>query len=95
LLPQLCAALEEAYPTLSTNISLALPDGRRVRAVGHRVVHGGTHFAAPILVDSNLLAELRKLCPLAPLHHPHKLPAIEAIAATAPHIPQGIRHRYG
>src|SRR4051794_15294436 len=68
--------------------AIGLLAGRRVQAVGHRVVHGGTRFTEPVLVDAEVLAELRKLCPLAPLHQPHNLAAIDAIAATAPHIPQ-------
>jgi acetate kinase len=68
--------------------AVAMLGGRRVRAVGHRVVHGGTKFASPILVNKDVLTELRTLCPLAPLHQPHNLAAIDAIAAAAPHIQQ-------
>lgn len=68
--------------------ALALLRGRKVSAVGHRVVHGGTNFAAPILVDPGVVSDLRSLCPLAPLHQPHNLAAIDAIAVAAPHIPQ-------
>jgi acetate kinase len=65
-----------------------LLQGTPVAAVGHRVVHGGTNFAAPVRVDKNVMAELQKLCPLAPLHQPHNLAPIAAIAEVAPHIPQ-------
>jgi acetate kinase len=68
--------------------SVRLLGGRRVRAVGHRVVHGGTHFSSPVLVNPDILDDLRRLCPLAPLHQPHNLAAIQAIAEAAPHIPQ-------
>ena len=68
--------------------AVRLLDGRKVWAVGHRVVHGGTKFASPILVDPDVISELRSLCPLAPLHQPHNLAAIDAIAEAAPHIPQ-------
>ena len=61
---------------------------REVIAIGHRVVHGGTQFAAPALVDDALLAELEKLCPLAPLHQPHNLAAIRAVRAISPDLPQ-------
>jgi len=60
----------------------------RVVAVGHRVVHGGTRFTAPIRVDAGILAELKKLSPLAPLHQPHNLAPIRAIADAAPAIVQ-------
>src|SRR5271167_2459213 len=45
----------------------------RVEAVGHRIVHGGTAYAAPILLDTQVLAQLERLVPLAPLHQPHNL----------------------
>src|SRR5262249_13528960 len=56
--------------------------------VGHRVVHGGTKFAAPARIDGAVLAALKKLVPLAPLHQPHNLAPIEAIAAAHPDLPQ-------
>jgi acetate kinase len=59
-----------------------------VLAFGHRVVHGGTEFAAPVRVDAGVMAALEKLVPLAPLHQPHNLAPIEFIAAAAPDIPQ-------
>jgi acetate kinase len=57
-------------------------------AAGHRVVHGGTQFAAPVRIDEGILDRLEAFCPLAPLHQPHNLAAIRAIAALAPHLPQ-------
>jgi acetate kinase len=62
--------------------------GRPVLGIGHRVVHGGTKFAAPARIDRGVVAELAKLVPLAPLHQPHNLAPIEAIAEAAPHMPQ-------
>lgn len=67
---------------------IGLLNGTPVSAVGHRVVHGGTDFAAPVKVDGQVMSALRKLCPLAPLHQPHNLAAIDALAELAPHIPQ-------
>jgi acetate kinase len=62
--------------------------GRPVLAVGHRVVHGGEEYAAPVRVDAAVMAKLAKLVPLAPLHQPHNLAPIEAIAEAAPQIAQ-------
>ena len=59
-----------------------------LRAVGHRVVHGGTAFAQPVRVDAAILAQLDKLVPLAPLHQPHNLAPIRALLARAPALPQ-------
>ena len=71
---------------LQTAISLL--GGEAVEGIGHRVVHGGTEFNAPTPVTKDVLASLKALCPLAPLHQPHNLAPIEAIMAEAPHIPQ-------
>src|SRR4051812_4986779 len=42
-----------------------------IAAVGHRVVHGGTRFTAPVRIDNAAIGVLRDLIPLAPLHQPH------------------------
>ena len=57
-------------------------------AAGHRVVHGGQRYFAPVLVDATILAELDTLIPLAPLHQPHNLATIRAILETMPSLPQ-------
>lgn len=57
-------------------------------AVGHRVVHGGTEFSRPVLVNAPVFNALEKLIPLAPLHQPHNLAAIRAIRETQPEMPQ-------
>jgi acetate kinase len=62
--------------------------GRPVLGIGHRVVHGGTRFDAPARIDAEVLKYLATLVPLAPLHQPHNLAPIEAIAEAAPHLPQ-------
>ena len=62
--------------------------GDRLVGVGHRVVHGGARYARPLLVDAGVLADLRRLEPLAPLHQPHNLAPIAAILERAPRLPQ-------
>jgi acetate kinase len=57
-------------------------------AVGHRVVHGGPDFSSPQRVDDTLLARLRQLVPLAPLHLPSEIAIIEAVAQERPDVPQ-------
>ena len=57
-------------------------------AVGHRVVHGGEAFSAPVLVDDEVRETIRRLVPLAPLHNPANLEGIEAFSALAPDTPQ-------
>ena len=57
-------------------------------AIGHRVVHGGMRFAAPVLVDPSVIEALEELQPLAPLHQPHNLSPIRAVARLRPDLPQ-------
>jgi acetate kinase len=57
-------------------------------AVGHRVVHGGTQFSYPVLVNPQVFTTLEQLIPLAPLHQPHNLAAIRAIRERQPRVPQ-------
>lgn len=59
-----------------------------VRAVAHRVVHGGVQFPKSVLVTEAVLSQLKKLNPLAPLHQPHNLAAIEIIQRMHPQLPQ-------
>lgn len=61
---------------------------RRLVAVGHRVVHGGAQYVAPVRVDAAVLASLEHLVPLAPLHEPHNLAPIRQLLARSPHTPQ-------
>jgi acetate kinase len=60
----------------------------RVIAAGHRVVHGGARYSAPVRIDATVMAELQRLVPLAPLHQPHALEAIEAVSRLHPDLPQ-------
>ncbi|GLR79342.1 acetate/propionate family kinase [Azospirillum oryzae] len=63
-------------------------EGATLIAAGHRVVHGGVRHAAPVLLTSAVLDELDGLVPLAPLHQPHNLAAIRALAEAHPELPQ-------
>ena len=57
-------------------------------AVGHRVVHGGPDYKAPVLIDAAVLKRLEQYNSLAPLHQPNNLAAIELIMARRPQLPQ-------
>jgi acetate kinase len=59
-----------------------------VLGVGHRVVHGGSRFTGPTILNPQVLSELRKLIPLAPLHQPYNLAAIDAAFERLPGVPQ-------
>ena len=90
--------IERAWPAggldhhAATRTILSIMDGLEAGAsvvgVGHRVVHGGTRYAAPVRIDAAVLQALTELVPLAPLHQPHNLAPIRAIAAHAPALPQ-------
>lgn len=67
---------DAAWPVLLEVIASALA-GKTLRAVGHRVVHGGADYAAPIIVSEAIRAQLETLTPLAPLHEPYNLAGID------------------
>jgi acetate kinase len=57
-------------------------------AVGHRVVHGGPRFTEPAVVDDGVVAAIRELVPLAPLHNPANLEGILSARESFPDVPQ-------
>lgn len=63
-------------------------DGYRVRAVGHRIVHGGADYSGPQRLDNAVLDRLARLVPLAPLHLPHNLAPVRALTALLPGLLQ-------
>jgi len=71
------AALEARGFTLET-----------MRAAAHRLVHGGAELVRPVLIDTETRAALSRCTPLAPLHNPHNLAAIDALSGLAPGLPQ-------
>ena len=61
---------------------------RRLAAVAHRVVHGGSRYSKPVRLDAQVLADLRGYVPLAPLHQPFALEAVAALLDSRPDLPQ-------
>jgi acetate kinase len=59
----------------------------RVDAVGHRIVHGGTEFTEPVVIDADVERRLRALVDLAPLHQPKSLQALDAARRLLPGVP--------
>ncbi len=66
---------------------LADLDTERLGVVGHRVVHGGERFSAPVVIDAEVVAAIEALVPLAPLHNPANLMGIQAAMAALPGLP--------
>jgi len=63
-------------------------DRSKLLGVGHRVVHGGAGFTQPVILTREILKQLTELIPLAPLHQPYNLAAIEATFERLPDVPQ-------
>ncbi|MGW5677209.1 acetate kinase [Streptomyces sp. NPDC003860] len=80
------AALKAVAEELSAD-GLGL-DSPALAAIGHRVVHGGLKFTAPTVVDDEVLAEIERLVPVAPLHNPANVVGIRTARALRPDLPQ-------
>ncbi|WP_373236185.1 acetate/propionate family kinase [Cohaesibacter celericrescens] len=78
------AILPHLLEWIETNLPADLP----LKAAGHRVVHGGETYDKPVLVQGDVFKKLADLSPLAPLHQPQNLAAIEALANSRPELPQ-------
>jgi len=78
----------EAFAHLAEWVRGQYTSKLKLLAIGHRVVHGGSDFIEPTLVDASILARLEKLIPLVPLHQPHNLAAIRAVSKLRPDLPQ-------
>ena len=64
------------------------PEAGTIAAVGHRIVHGGEAFAGPVVITAAVRQSLEQLMPLAPLHMPHNLGAIDVVSARLPEATQ-------
>jgi acetate kinase len=62
--------------------------GRNLSAVGHRIVHGGSDFSAPVLIDAEVIRRLEQLTPMAPLHQPECLEPARSILSLRPELSQ-------
>ena len=80
------AGLTRIVATLRS--SGAITELSELAAIGHRVVHGGELFRTPVRIDETVVAQIRALVPLAPLHNPAGLAGIEVSRETAPGVPQ-------
>ncbi|GAC1325253.1 MAG: acetate kinase [Mycobacteriales bacterium] len=82
--PTLAAPGGRVDPAALRSAVAAMP---RPDAVGHRIVHGGTLFSGPVLLDPRVEQQLRDLTDLAPLHQPKSLAALDAVSAALPGVP--------
>ncbi len=79
---------EDALALMLAEIARAGHATARIAAAGHRVVHGGTVFGAPVVVDAGVLADLDRLAHLAPHHMPPNIAGIRGLMGRLPGVPQ-------
>ncbi|MFD8788183.1 acetate kinase [Kitasatospora sp. NPDC059599] len=84
--PDHSAALKAVAEELAAD-GLGL-DSPELAAIGHRVVHGGKRFTEPTVITDEVLREVRRLIPVAPLHNPANITGIEVARALRPDLPQ-------
>jgi acetate kinase len=77
-----------ALAALFANLAAEGVDVTQLAGIGHRIVHGGTEFSSPVIVDDGIEARLNALRPLAPLHQPYGLDALRLMRERAPDVPQ-------
>ncbi|MGD9511105.1 MAG: acetate/propionate family kinase [Geminicoccaceae bacterium] len=85
--PALVQGVSEALDQLDDWL-IAQLEGKPPIAIGHRVVHGGPDYSAPVLIDDTILDRLEALVPLAPLHQPNNLAPIREVRRRYPQLPQ-------
>ena len=68
--------------------SQTLSSLRELDAIGHRVVHGGEYFSGPVRINEDVLAKIKSLSPLAPLHNPAHVVGIETAIKESGGVPQ-------
>jgi acetate kinase len=80
--------IDTTFPDAFAAMVKALGDASEISVVAHRVVHGGEKFTEATLITDDVLRELEKLSPLAPLHNPVNLAGIREMAKLLPAVPQ-------
>ena len=78
-------AIEEVFSLLLK--SGTLKSAKEIEGIGHRMVHGGEHFRASALIDSDVENAIESCCELAPLHNPHNLSGYRAARELLPDVP--------
>lgn len=81
-------AFERMISTVSDRSYTGMQNVTDIRAVGHRVVHGGAQFSNAVIMTSEAFSAIQELTPLAPLHNPFNLKGIELMQKLLPDVPQ-------
>ena len=87
-MPEHTAGIELIIEVLTSKENGAVQSLSEIEAVGHRVVHGGEKFNKSVLINDDVIANIKACAPLAPLHNPANLKGIEAVTKEMPGVPQ-------
>lgn len=87
-IPDIHTGLKSLLKTLYEGPAKVIESLNEISCIGHRIVHGGTKFQTPVLIDEKVKEEIKKLVPLAPLHNPVNLEGIEFMESLIPGVPQ-------
>ncbi len=80
-------AIEAVLETLTQGEGKVIDSIKEIEAIGHRTVHGGEEFSGSVLITPEVIATMKKLIPLAPLHNPANILGIEICQELMPDIP--------
>lgn len=81
-------AFEAVIDFLTGSEEEFISDINELTGVGHRVVHGGSKYSSPVVINDDVIETIEELCSLAPLHNPPNLLAIKKSMALMPDVPQ-------
>ena len=86
--PEHTTGVQFIFDTLTNAEYGAVGNLHEIKAVGHRVLHGGTKFSGSVLIDDAVIAAVEECCDLGPLHNPANLKGIYAVQKLLPEVPQ-------
>ena len=86
--PEHTTGIQFIFDTLTNAEYGAVSNLHEIKAVGHRVLHGGTKFSGSVLIDDAVIAAVEECCDLGPLHNPANLKGIYAVQKLLPEVPQ-------
>ena len=86
--PEHTTGVQFIFDTLTNAEYGAVSNLHEIKAVGHRVLHGGTKFSGSVLIDDAVIAAVEECCDLGPLHNPANLKGIYAVQKLLPEVPQ-------
>ena len=80
-------AIELVLNTLTHDETKVIESIKEIKAIGHRVVHGGEYFDKSVLIDESVIQKIENLIPLAPLHNPANILGMRICQEIMPDVP--------